>query len=303
MRITCPNCAAQYDVEAAEVPPSGRDLICSACGHAWFHGPAEVEGQAAPPPDDGEDPAFEDADPGEAPQPTPPPLDPSLRALLRAEAEREADARKAEAAARPQRPAQEASAPTGAEPRPAAEAKSGDLKADPSATVPPATPPADTPTAAAPGTDTATADVETDAAQAGPATPDTPRPLVRQPRTAQPAPPRDDAAPEHRPRGRALLPAVEDITPSAPGTAAPRPAAHPAPATARPRRRRAGLALATVLGAMLAAAGLYVHTRNTEAPPGAMVAYADWVDRRQTDLSAAVAAARDRLDAALQGQD
>lgn len=36
MRITCPNCLAQYEVDAGLLPDEGRDVQCSACDHVWF---------------------------------------------------------------------------------------------------------------------------------------------------------------------------------------------------------------------------------------------------------------------------
>ena len=36
MRITCPNCRAQYDVDPAMIPEAGRDVQCSSCAHTWF---------------------------------------------------------------------------------------------------------------------------------------------------------------------------------------------------------------------------------------------------------------------------
>jgi predicted Zn finger-like uncharacterized protein len=36
MRLICPNCDAQYEVDDAAIPPAGRDVQCSSCGHAWF---------------------------------------------------------------------------------------------------------------------------------------------------------------------------------------------------------------------------------------------------------------------------
>ena len=36
MRITCPNCAAQYEVDDALIPEGGRDVQCSNCGKGWF---------------------------------------------------------------------------------------------------------------------------------------------------------------------------------------------------------------------------------------------------------------------------
>ena len=36
MRLVCPNCSAQYEVDAGVIPDEGRDVLCSNCGHAWF---------------------------------------------------------------------------------------------------------------------------------------------------------------------------------------------------------------------------------------------------------------------------
>lgn len=36
MRLMCPNCDAEYEVDASAIPESGRDVQCSNCGHAWF---------------------------------------------------------------------------------------------------------------------------------------------------------------------------------------------------------------------------------------------------------------------------
>ena len=43
MRLICPNCDAEYQVDDAAIPEAGRDVQCSNCGHAWFQLPAEVE--------------------------------------------------------------------------------------------------------------------------------------------------------------------------------------------------------------------------------------------------------------------
>ena len=109
MRLICPNCEAEYEVDDAAIPDMGRDVQCSNCGHAWFQLPPEIElaleqedelfgasNVADPLPDLDEDDA-----------PPPPPamadapkrsIDENLMAVLREEAEREAAARKAEAA-------------------------------------------------------------------------------------------------------------------------------------------------------------------------------------------------------------
>lgn len=43
MRLICPNCGAQYEVDDSLVPESGRDVQCSNCGHAWFQQPAHLD--------------------------------------------------------------------------------------------------------------------------------------------------------------------------------------------------------------------------------------------------------------------
>jgi predicted Zn finger-like uncharacterized protein len=46
MRLVCPNCGAQYEVDDRVIPESGRDVQCSACGHAWYQMPAEHDDEA-----------------------------------------------------------------------------------------------------------------------------------------------------------------------------------------------------------------------------------------------------------------
>lgn len=43
MRLTCPNCGAQYEVDASLIPAKGRDVQCSSCGHTWFQLPEPAE--------------------------------------------------------------------------------------------------------------------------------------------------------------------------------------------------------------------------------------------------------------------
>jgi predicted Zn finger-like uncharacterized protein len=47
MRLICPNCDAQYEVDDKAIPLAGRDVQCSNCGHAWFQLPPEVEAEQA----------------------------------------------------------------------------------------------------------------------------------------------------------------------------------------------------------------------------------------------------------------
>lgn len=125
MRLICPNCGAQYEINAALVPEAGRDVQCSACGHTWFQRRETVEeavaqeaGVTAPVQDEtlaaGGDPADGAAAAASVPAPEPEPEPevpepeipepPRLRrpdqaalAILREEAEREAEARRREA--------------------------------------------------------------------------------------------------------------------------------------------------------------------------------------------------------------
>lgn len=136
MRLVCPNCGAQYEVDDAAIPAPGRDVQCSNCGHTWFQQPADEDAylaeelglprpeQPAPMPEatdtrDPEDPydaddsiqaAFDapptDPDPTPAEtsadmtNPTPPAqrrtLDDDVRSILRAEAEHEQAKRRRE---------------------------------------------------------------------------------------------------------------------------------------------------------------------------------------------------------------
>jgi predicted Zn finger-like uncharacterized protein len=102
MRLTCPNCDAQYEVPDEVMPTSGRDVQCSNCGQTWFqhrhdHAPDE-ENDAIDLSDPGPDP-DEEASPPPPPKPaTAAPerrkLDPAVADILRQEAEAEYAARK-----------------------------------------------------------------------------------------------------------------------------------------------------------------------------------------------------------------
>ncbi|NVK45118.1 MAG: zinc-ribbon domain-containing protein [Rhodobacteraceae bacterium] len=47
MRLICPNCGAQYEVDARVIPDTGRDVQCSNCGHTWFQTPAHMDNELA----------------------------------------------------------------------------------------------------------------------------------------------------------------------------------------------------------------------------------------------------------------
>lgn len=133
MRLACPNCDARYEVADDAIPEGGRDVQCSNCGHAWFQLSPDAEralaeeaalyGDDLPPPPVPAAPALS---PAPAAAPVPPPLAPassdydeeyldeaprrsfapppaapaleeSVLSVLREEADRETEARRAEA--------------------------------------------------------------------------------------------------------------------------------------------------------------------------------------------------------------
>lgn len=98
MRLTCSNCEAQYEVDGAVIPDGGRDVQCSNCGHTWLQlpeGAAEDADDRAPLPLEtpaSAAPALASA----SPEPRRRTLDEAVLDVLREEAEREAEARRAE---------------------------------------------------------------------------------------------------------------------------------------------------------------------------------------------------------------
>jgi len=76
MRLICPKCNAQYEVDAAVIPEDGRDVQCSNCGHTWYQlpsGPRETGEEA---PDNAEGDAPEAAEPETPPTVSPAPSAP-----------------------------------------------------------------------------------------------------------------------------------------------------------------------------------------------------------------------------------
>jgi predicted Zn finger-like uncharacterized protein len=82
MRIICPNCGAQYEVDPRVIPDVGRDVQCSNCGHTWFQRPQSAvtasvrrvveDPPVSPGPDDDrddDDPAYDDPSDRDAPAP------------------------------------------------------------------------------------------------------------------------------------------------------------------------------------------------------------------------------------------
>jgi predicted Zn finger-like uncharacterized protein len=99
MRIVCPNCAAEYEVDKTLIPDEGRDVQCSSCGNAWFV--AHPDQIAA---EESEQSLF-DAPESETPQdyaravpaPSPRQVDQAILDVLREEAARETAQRQDEA--------------------------------------------------------------------------------------------------------------------------------------------------------------------------------------------------------------
>lgn len=62
MRLICPNCSAQYEIDVTLIPDEGRDVQCSNCGHTWFELPPPAEtAELAPAPKDAPEPeSFDD---------------------------------------------------------------------------------------------------------------------------------------------------------------------------------------------------------------------------------------------------
>ncbi len=99
MRLTCPNCGAQYEVPDAVIPVSGRDVQCSNCGTTWFQNHPDHEPTEPEQPDTGPEPTVEPEERAEPEQGAASRrrIDPSVADILREEADRERAARAAEA--------------------------------------------------------------------------------------------------------------------------------------------------------------------------------------------------------------
>jgi len=97
MRLICPNCEAQYEIDPGLIPSEGRDVQCSNCGHTWFAGPDGVARDPASDSPPADDTSSED---GTDQRRRRRELDERTRAILREEAEREA-AQRRRAAAQP----------------------------------------------------------------------------------------------------------------------------------------------------------------------------------------------------------
>lgn len=95
MRLTCPNCDAQYKVPDDAIPETGREVQCSNCANTWFQ-PHEAHSR----PTTGADKAQSDESDARQPDtghaaPPQREIDPAVASVLREEAERERRARAA----------------------------------------------------------------------------------------------------------------------------------------------------------------------------------------------------------------
>ena len=75
MLLVCPNCGAQYEVEAEVIPLEGRDVQCSTCGETWWatrEAAPEPEAEAQDQPDPGTDPQHHEAAAEEEQEQAPP---------------------------------------------------------------------------------------------------------------------------------------------------------------------------------------------------------------------------------------
>lgn len=50
MRLTCSRCGAEYEIDDALIPESGREVECSSCDHVWFQTRADTAPATPPPP-------------------------------------------------------------------------------------------------------------------------------------------------------------------------------------------------------------------------------------------------------------
>ncbi|RJL00941.1 zinc-ribbon domain-containing protein, partial [Paracoccus siganidrum] len=39
IKLTCETCGAQYKLATSALPPAGREVQCTACGHTWLARP------------------------------------------------------------------------------------------------------------------------------------------------------------------------------------------------------------------------------------------------------------------------
>lgn len=301
MRLICPRCGAQYEIDAAAIPAAGRDVECSACDHVWRAWP--VSEQAEP------------FDPTARPRLSRP-LSESVIEILRQEAARELEVRAAER--RAQRLADAGEVEAGVDETREVEAPFPDAAAAPAAGVVAPSPddtllPGDAPEVQSGGTDdtrapTAAAPTAKQSAAAPVAAPSDAKPqlttTVATPAAKQSAP-LAAVTPAAQPP---VAPAPATTPPTAPA-ARPQPAsawaaAPPAPAQAVSRRRYdAGFHLAVMLALVALALYALAPRLGEQQPFGpVLLEWRDKVDQGRDWLSAQGDAAIAGLRAVIDGQ-
>ncbi|WP_417700419.1 zinc-ribbon domain-containing protein [Pseudophaeobacter sp.] len=119
MRLTCPNCGAQYEVPDDVIPPEGRDVQCSNCADTWFQHPVGFVADTDPGEADTTAAAQTPPQPESQPDPTPVPApepEPEAPAATGAEATDQPAASHRDADAKDAAPEAEEPAPAPAEP-------------------------------------------------------------------------------------------------------------------------------------------------------------------------------------------
>lgn len=79
MRLVCPNCGAQYEVDDRVIPEGGRDVQCSSCGHAWYQMPANTDTGEEVEPDEAAEALEADEEAAELEAESEPDLEPEAR--------------------------------------------------------------------------------------------------------------------------------------------------------------------------------------------------------------------------------
>ena len=102
MRLVCPNCDAEYEVDGNVIPKGGRDVQCSSCGKTWFQKSAQQLQETdqpemvmpAPQEQETVSELEQETEPKADPEPRKP--DEAVLNILRDEAARETEARHSE---------------------------------------------------------------------------------------------------------------------------------------------------------------------------------------------------------------
>lgn len=278
MRLICPNCGAQYEVDDSMVPPDGRDVQCSNCATTWFQAGARRRAAEV-------DDSIEAASPAVTPRRKPRKPAQETLDVLRQEAAHEARMREAETLeTQEELGLQDPDDPI--ERGKEARARIAELRRP------------DPEEASEDGPDAKPDDPEPDVAVASEEAVEPTVPI---------APP--EAPPEGRPGGsrRDLLPDIEEINstlrPDEMGDQPVEIDLAPEEAAALVRRKKGGRRIGFGLVLMVAAVALMVYISvprlSAQFPQFAepLTAYADWVNDLRMTLNASVEGLVERLRA------